>query len=798
MLRAVCGAPLRDNRRRFAVSSMESGETLMRRSLLALSISLALAAAHAQEPGAPQPPANDPSIPITYVGTNARVSLGVNDDGDVNGEALGIFGFDGDSAWIAQLWLAEHGAGGVQLDYHWLLGGKTRQDTIDDPDSVRVAKAFVAVDQNIWNDRKATLGVGYQKDDFFIDGYLSGALTGNRFAGTRTDTTTSVLTGVQNGHAYTQTQTIDVVTDAFEHPYEKGIGVRLGRYFDDSLWRLRGGLDYERGKFSSDQTTLSLGVDKYIRNTGWSVSLDAEALRKSGDFEIDRNDTRGWLSVRYEFGQSYRPRAPFKYETVAGVPPAVDNVDTPRPTLVRNDVRLDGDAFFDFDKSDLRPDAVAALDELLAKLGGASRVSRITVVGHTDSVGSVAYNQALSERRAASARAYLVSHGVPADQIDTRGDGELDPSFPNDTPANRQKNRRVDIEFLTIEETSIPAVASKPAQPVEWRREPIAAPAAWIERALRNPAQHKRTVDVYRFERSSTTTTLGPRQFANTGPNAVDDSVSIARDAAATSIGVLANDTDPENDPLTITGTSAPAHGTVTFSAGQVSYTPAAGYVGTDSFTYTISDGFGGSDTATVTITIGDGGNRPPVAANDTAQTPPATPVRVSVLANDSDPDGDTLTIASVGTPAHGSVVRNSDGTVTYTPAAGFEGSDSFSYVVSDGRGGSATAQVTVSVAAGANRPPVALDDVIGVLKGGGVDIPVLANDSDPDGDLLRVISVENLGPHQATLTINANGTIRFEHHHGTNGPGRIRYTITDDRGHEVTAIVTINVTEIP
>lgn len=770
----------------------------MRRSLLALSISLALSAgAVAQEQAvSPKPLANDPGIPITYVGTNSRVSLGVNDDGDINGEALGIFGFDGDSAWIAQLWLAEHGAGGVQLDYHWLWGGKTRQDSIDDPGSVRVAKAFVAVDQNVWNDRKATLGVGYQNNDFFVDGYVSGALTGNRYVGTGIDTTTTVLTGIENGHAYTQNQTVSVTTDAFEKPYEKGIGLRLGQYFDDGLWRLRGGLDYERGKYDSDQATLSLGVDKYIRNTGWSLSLDGEYLKKSGEFEIDRNDTRGWLSLRYEFGQGYRPRAPFRVVEVPATV-AVANVAA-EPALVRNDVRLDGDAFFNFDQSGLRPDAIAALDELLARLTGTTRVSRITVAGHTDSVGSEAYNAALSAQRAASAKAYLVSRGVPADQIDTRADGELNPSFPNDTPANRQKNRRVDIEFLSVEESRTPAVTPAPAAAVEWKREPVAAPAAWIERALRNPAQHKRTVDVYRFERSSTATTLGPRQFANTAPNAADDSVSVARDTAATSVAVLANDTDPENDPLTITGTSSPAHGTVSFSAGQVSYTPAAGYVGTDSFTYTITDGFGGSDTATVTITIASGGNRPPVAANDSAQTPPATPVRIPVLRNDNDPDGDSLSVSSTGTPAHGTAALNSDGTVTYTPAAGFTGSDTFSYVISDGRGGTATAQVAVQVGAGANAPPVARDDVAGVLKGGGVDIPVLDNDSDPDGDLLRVIRVENLGPHQATLTINANGTIRFQHIHGTNGLGRIRYTITDDNGHEVSAVVTVNVTEIP
>lgn len=774
----------------------------MRRSLLALSISLALSATavSAQEPGMPpKPAANDPSIPITYVGSNARVSLGIDQDGDVNGEALGIFGFDGDSAWIAQLWLAEHGAGGAQLDYHWLLGGKTRQDSIDHPDDVRVAKAFVAVDQNIWHDRKATLGVGYQKNDFFVDGYVSGALTGERQVGSRTDVTNTLLTGVENGHAYTQTQTVSTVVDAFEHPYEKGVGVRLGRYFDGGLWRLRGGLDYERGKFSSDQVTLSLGADKYFRNTGWSLSLDGEQLKKSGDFEIDKNDTRGWLSLRYEFGQTYRPQAPFEYRAVQGAPTAVADAETPKVRLVRNDVRLNGDAFFDFDKSDLRPDAVAALDELLVKLNGNSRVSRITVVGHTDSVGSVAYNQRLSERRAASAKAYLVAHGIPAEQIDARGEGELNPEFPNDSAADRQKNRRVDIGFLSVEETEVPA--DKPvttAQPTEWRREPVAAPAAWIERALRNPAQHKRTVDVYRFERSTTTTSLSPRVYANTAPNAVDDAVTIARDAAATSIPVLSNDTDPENDPLTITGTSMPAHGTVSFSAGQVSYTPAPGYVGVDSFTYTISDGRGGSDTATVTVTIGTAGNRPPVAADDSAQTPPATPVRIGVLRNDSDPDGDVLSVTSVSMPAHGTAAINDDGSVTYVPAAGFEGSDGFTYVVSDGRGGTATARVSVLVGAGANRPPIAVNDEIGVLKGGGVDIPVLANDSDPDGDTLRVIAVQNLGPHQATLTINANGTIRFEHIHGTNGPGQIRYTITDDHGHEASALVTVNVTEIP
>ncbi|HVJ63500.1 MAG TPA: Ig-like domain-containing protein [Tahibacter sp.] len=768
----------------------------MHRSLLALSIALALSApAPAQETAPESRPVTDPSIPLTYVGPNARASFGVNQDGDVSGEGLGVFGFDGDSAWIAQLWLAEHGAGGVQLDYHFLWGGKTRQDTIDNPDSVRVGKAFIAVDQNVWHDRKATLGMGYEKNDFFVDGYLSGAVSGSRYVSTASSTVTDILTGVENGREYTQTSSTRTVVDAFEHPYETGIGVRVGKHFEDSLWRLRGGLDYERGRYNSDQFTVSAGIDKYFRNTGWSLSLEGEHVRKKGDFEIDKNDDRGWLFVRYDFGQTFRPKQPYREVQV-------ERVEAPAPAprdvqVVRNEVKLDGDAFFDFDRSTLRADAIAALDELLGKLNGNTRVSRIVVIGHTDSVGPDAYNQGLSERRANAAKDYLVSRGVPADQIDARGDGERNPAYPNDTRESRQKNRRVDVEFLTVEEVATP-VAPEPQKIVEWKKEPVPAPAAWIERALRNPAQHKRTVDVYRFERSSSTTTLGPRVFANRAPDARDDAATIARNAAATPIAVLANDVDPDGDPLTITAVGAPSHGTATIAGGVVNYTPTTDYVGADTFTYTMADGLGGTDTATVTITIGDGGNRPPVAQDDSASTQAATPVSINVLANDSDPDGDTLTVASVGTPSNGTAAIGANGSVTYTSAAGFSGTDTFTYTVDDGKGGTATARVTITVGAAGNRAPIAVADQASVYKGYGADINVLGNDSDPDGDRLRVVSVENLGPHRGELSINADGTIRFVHQHGTAGAGRLRYTITDDHGHEASAIVELYVAEVP
>jgi len=646
----------------------------------------------------PAPPAEG-VVPITYVGANARVSLGVDDDGDVLGEILGILGKTDDHAWLAQLWLGRGGAGGAQVDYHWLRGDADAERA--QAGSASVLKAFGAFDQNAWKDRKATLGLGWEKNDFSIDAYVSHATSGTRDAGSTLVTDVTQLVGTDEHGDYTQMQTIDTLTEAFEHPYDDGVGLRVGRYFDDPLLRVRGGLDYERGKYDSDQWTLSLGLDKYFANTGFSVSLLGESLHKGGDFEHDKNDTRGWLLLRYDIGQNYRAREPYRMVQVERPAPAAA---APAPQVIRNEVKLDGDAFFDFDHADLRADARAALDELLAKLKSANRVSRVAVVGHTDSVGTVAYNQKLSERRAASAKRYLVAHGIDAAEIDARGEGELNPSHPNDTPANRQKNRRVDIEFLTIEETTQP-VQPTPSPQVEWVKEPVAAPPAWIERALRNPAEHKRTVDVYRFEKTTKTTTLGPRQYTNHPPVAQDDAATIEQDAPATPIAVLANDSDPDGDALVVTTVGAASHGVAVATAAGVDYTPAAGYLGDDSFSYTISDGRGGNATATVHVSITTP-NHPPTAGPLQVRVLKGASIDIPVLQAASDPDGDPLTVIAVnhtGPLPNNTVTINPDFTVHYTSIHGWFGQDYFEYTVSDGKGGTATGTIAVYVY---ERPP--------------------------------------------------------------------------------------------
>lgn len=105
------------------------------------------------------------------------------------------------------------------------------------------------------------------------------------------------------------------------------------------------------------------------------------------------------------------------------------------------------DAFFDFDKSVLKPEGKAKLDDLSSKLG-AINLEVIIAVGHTDSVGTDAYNQKLSERRANAVKAYLVGKGVEANRVYTEGKGEKQPVADNKTAEGRAKNRRVEIEVV--------------------------------------------------------------------------------------------------------------------------------------------------------------------------------------------------------------------------------------------------------------------------------------------------------------------------------------------------------------
>jgi VCBS repeat-containing protein len=183
----------------------------------------------------------------------------------------------------------------------------------------------------------------------------------------------------------------------------------------------------------------------------------------------------------------------------------------------------------------------------------------------------------------------------------------------------------------------------------------------------------------------------------NHPPVAVDDTATTSQNTSVT-IDVLHNDHDPDLDTMTVISVGPAGNGTITQNGNAVTYTPDTGFAGADSFTYTISDGKGGTATATVTINVSVTHiNNPPQAQNDSATTPQGTPVTINILANDFDPDGDMLTLDSVGSAGNGSISINGSN-VIYTPNPGFAGTDSFDYTISDGKGDTDTAIVTITV----------------------------------------------------------------------------------------------------
>ena len=189
----------------------------------------------------------------------------------------------------------------------------------------------------------------------------------------------------------------------------------------------------------------------------------------------------------------------------------------------------------------------------------------------------------------------------------------------------------------------------------------------------------------------------------NEAPNAFDDASSTEEETSVV-VNVLDNDTDPNNDVLGVDEFTQGANGTVVdLGNGNLQYTPNAGFIGQDTFDYTVADTEGLTDTATVTINVTEeGANLAPVAVDDTATTEQDTAVQVFVLNNDSDPDLDAITLDSVSNVAGGQAVIVDDGInpafVQFTPDAGFVGTASFDYVISDADGLTAAATATVTV----------------------------------------------------------------------------------------------------
>ena len=319
----------------------------------------------------------------------------------------------------------------------------------------------------------------------------------------------------------------------------------------------------------------------------------------------------------------------------------------------------------------------------------------------------------------------------------------------------------------------------------------------------------------------------------NPSPSAADDVASTASNQPVV-IGVLANDADPDHDALTVTAASTPAHGTVAINAnGHVTFTPDAGYTGSDTFTYTVTDADGASTTATVTINIGVPGPlaaAPAIAPISGGDGVPITPAPVAAAFGDQDPTH-PLTL-SIDTSALPPGITFVNGAFVGTPAINASqghtpGQPIGTYVVpvtgTDSGGASTTTYVTFTVS---NLPPVAVDDKPTVsedgpnLTGNVLTDPASGDhDTAPDGDPLTVVGAVQgantitLGAPFTTagggvLTLQADGSYTFNPGTAYNSvpvhataTETITCTISDGNGGTTTAklIITINgVNDVP
>jgi hypothetical protein len=285
---------------------------------------------------------------------------------------------------------------------------------------------------------------------------------------------------------------------------------------------------------------------------------------------------------------------------------------------------------------------------------------------------------------------------------------------------------------------------------------------------------------------ATVTVTVTP---VNDAPVARDDTITTDEDAPVL-VAVLANDSDVDGDALAITSVTQPSHGTASVVGSQVLYTPNENFHGVDTFQYTISDSHSGAFTANVHVDVLPV-NDAPVANPDDAATPAGAPIVINVLANDTDADGDVLAVSAVSTPAHGTAVVLLDGTVRYTPAAGFVGSDTFTYTARDPAGATSTATVRVSVTS-LNRAPIACDAALTTPEDTALTISLVATDADGQPLTYAIASQ----PMHGTLSVLAGNIVTYTpdlNYHGLDS-----FTFTASDGALTSNVATVQLTVTP
>jgi outer membrane protein OmpA-like peptidoglycan-associated protein len=704
----------------------------------ALAISAISSASFAQV--APDAKAQANGGALSYVGATTRIGVGIDDDRKVRGEIAQVFGETDTSSWVGEAYGSRSGLG-LKLSYGWIDGDWRKGQS----EKLAVTRIFGAIDQNREDDRRLTLGVGRDWSNVFGSVYLARALSDRRNAGDVSRSLTETITGTDGDRPFTQDITTVTRTRTFARAYEWGVGARAGHFYEEGLLRLTAGLDFDFGKSSARQNTVSLMAEKYFHNSPFSVALSVDSSRKSGGSDLDRSDTRALVMFRWEIGSTssggtssnFRPARQFKtvqvprtiVETVTDPAPSTSatataatagnataaaasttpqfKTETVQKTVTRELTRMEN---FAFNSAVLGATQIASLKQFAQEAKTSTCPIKIDITGHACPYGNERGNVIAANGRAKNVRDLLIKEGIPAEAISAVGMGGKNPLYPT----KDARNRRAEVQLtggvcsVVTEEVKTPVPVATQLQPqpttrqvsrvvMEDKQEEVPVEPAWLRRALRTTPTHKQTVDTYSVSEATTTRTEGPRVLVNRCPMLVDDTAT-ATSSGATTINVLANDTDADGNALTLQSVSTPTNGTAVVTGNRAVYTPRVGFSGADSFTYTATDGNAGcSRTATVRVTV-TAPVAPPVCNGDSYRVPAFGVSRgLNVLANDTSA-APPLTLVSVTQPslAGSSVTINrANNTIDYSPPGPFT-VDTFTYTARDAAGGTCTGIVTL------------------------------------------------------------------------------------------------------
>jgi hypothetical protein len=554
-------------------------------------------------------------------------------------------------------------------------------------------------------------------------------------------------------------------------------GVSIAGFFTDP--------DGDAMTFVADGLPTGLSMDSAGNITG-TIDGHASTGGFSGQYEV---------SVFALDGRGGVVQQTFLWTVSNPVPNAVDDgTTTPFNTAVvvdlgANDSDPDGDTF-----TVVSADLANPADGTLSNVGGvwtftpASGFTGLATINYTiqDQDGATDTAQHLVTVGAANAPPTLVDPN-PANPP---GDPSIDPTNPSNLIVPAVDNVLVSVDLdqyftdpngdtltITPDLTGLPSwVTYDPVTHVLGGTPPVDNVG---------PVVVPVTVTDGNGGTYTATITITP---TNPGPDAVNDATTTPFNTPVT-VNLLANDTDPDGDPLSVTAATLanPADGTLTNVGGVWTFTPAAGFTGNAVINYTIQDQDGATDIAQHTISVAM--PSAPIAVNDSYTTPYETPINGDVRGGDTYAPGSTF--SQLSSPMNGSVTFNGDGTYTYTPAPGFVGTETFAYQVTDPFGRSSVAFEVIRV----SPPPlVAVNDSYTTPYNTALNGSAAAGDTFAPGSTFLAITV----PSQGTLAFNADGTYIYTPPLGFSGTVMFAYAVTDPTGQTRFATDTITIQPPP